>query len=345
MKLMAIPRRTALLAGLALATGLAFGAHAQPVQQVKIAHNLPEHHATGTFFKVLAREIEARTQNTSVKLVPQVFPDGQLYTDAQLPDALSTGAVHIGQVNLGFMAGPDAEALRIWAIPFLYETWEASWAAEDSQAFRDLFSRQLRVYDHEMLGWAPYGSVEIYSNKPVRLPGDVQGMRLRSFGLDSTEYLNDIGAAPMTMSSQEIYQAMQRHTIDGYASGPSSVLSRSLHEVSTHGTNLALSRLTFVASASAMWWDTLPEDVQQAVRDASAVAQDEARQQMRADADRELSELREKGLVIPDPTPEEIVAWIESAAPRRAAYVERVGADAEPIMTAVEAANAQFPAK
>lgn len=345
MTLFALPRRTALLAGLALATGLAFGAQAQPVQQVKIAHNLPEHHATGTFFSVLAREIEARTQNTSVKLAPQVFPDGQLYTDAQLPDALSTGAVHIGQVNLGFMAGPDAEALRVWAIPFLYETWEASWAAEDSPAFRDLFSRQLRVYDHEMLGWAAYGSVEIYSNKPVRMPGDVQGMRLRSFGLDATEYLNDIGAAPVTMSSQEIYQAMQRHTIDGFASGPSSVLSRSLHEVTTYGTNVALSRLTFVASASSMWWDTLPEDVQQAIRDAAAVAQTEAREQMRADADRELAELREKGLEIADPTPEEIAAWIESAAARRAAYVERVGADAEPIMAAIDQANAQFPAK
>lgn len=320
-------------------------ANAQPVQQVKIAHNLPEHHATGTFFSVLAREIEARTQNTSVKLAPQVFPDGQLYTDAQLPDAISTGAVHIGQVNLGFMAGPDAEPLRIWAIPFLYETWEASWAAEDSQPFRDLFSRQLRLYDQQMLGWAAYGSVEIYSNKPVRLPADVQGMRLRSFGLDATEYLNDIGGAPVTMSSQEIYQAMQRHMIDGYATGPSSVLSRSLFEVSTHGTNLGLSRLTFVASANAPWWDTLPEDVQQAIRDAAAVAQTEARQQMRAEADQELTELRGKGMEIADPTPEEMAAWIESAATRRAAYIERVGADAEPIMAAIEAANTQFPVK
>lgn len=341
----ALPRRAALLAGFALAAGLGLPALAQPVQHVKIAHNLPEHHATGTFFSVLAREIEARTQTTSIRLLPQVFPDGQLYTDAQLPDAIATGAAHIGQVNLGFMAGADAEPLRVWAIPFLYGTWEASWAAEDSPAFRELFSRQLALYDHEMLGWAAYGTVEIYTNRPVSLPADVVGLRVRSFGLDATEYLNDIGGAPVTMSSQEIYQAMQRGTIDGFASGPSSVLTRSLHEVTRHGTNIALNRLTFVASASSLWWDTLPADVQQAVREATEIAQQAAREQMRADAEAELEQLRAFGMEIHDPTPEEIAAWAQSAEARRAAYVARVGDAALPLMQAIDEANARFPAQ
>jgi len=115
MTMLKIARRSLLLTGLAFAVPSG-QAMAQPVQHIKIAHNMHDHHAVGVFFNVLAQEIKARTQSTSVALNPQVFPDGQLYTDAQLPDALSTGGVHIGQLNLGFMAGRDAEAMRVWQV-------------------------------------------------------------------------------------------------------------------------------------------------------------------------------------------------------------------------------------
>jgi len=320
-------------------------ARAQSEQIVKIAYNLPEHHATGTYFETLAKEIAARTADTSVKLVPQTFPDGQLYNDAQLPDAISTGATHIGQVNLGFMAGRDAELLRVWAMPFLYETWEAEWAAEDSPAMRTTFATQLAKYDHEMLGWMAYGTVEIYSNTPVRVPADMQGLKMRSFGLDATQLLSTLGASPVTMSSQEIYQAMQRGTIDGCLTGPSSVLSRKLFEVTKYGTNAAMMRLPFVASASKMWWDTLPDDVKAAVQQAAMVAQKASRDQGKADSEKVADRLRQAGVEIADMTPEQRKAWTEAAAPLLEDYKAKTGEAGAEVLAAVAAANAAHPAR
>ncbi|WP_417679719.1 TRAP transporter substrate-binding protein [Pseudodonghicola sp.] len=317
---------------------------AQSEQIIKIAYNLPEHHATGTYFETLAKEIAARTADTSIKLVPQTFPDGQLYNDTQLPDAISTGATHIGQVNLGFMAGRDAELLRVWAMPFLYETWEAEWAAEDSPALRDSFATQLAKYDHEMLGWMAYGTVEIYSNAPVRMPADMRGLKMRSFGLDATQLLSTLGASPVTMSSQEIYQAMQRGTIDGCLTGPSSVLSRKLFEVTKYGTNAAMMRLPFVASASKMWWDTLPDDVKAAVQQAAMVAQKASRDQGKADSEKVADRLRQAGVEIADMTPEERRAWTEAASPLLADYKAKTGEAGARILAAVAAANAAHPA-
>lgn len=317
---------------------------AQSEQIIKIAYNLPEHHATGTYFETLATEIAARTANTSVRLVPQTFPDGQLYNDTQLPDAISTGAAHIGQVNLGFMAGPDAELLRVWAMPFLYETWEAEWAAEDSPALRNTFATQLAKYDHQMLSWTAYGTVEIYSNVPVRMPADMKGLKMRSFGLDGSKLLDTLGASSVTMSSQEIYQAMQRGTIDGYMSGPSSVISRKLFEVTKYGTNVAMMLLPFIASASKMWWDTLPDDVRTAVGEAALVAQKTSRDQGKADNDQVADKLREAGVEIADMTPEERTAWTEAASPLLEDYKAKTGETGAAILAAVAAANAAHPA-
>ena len=317
---------------------------AQSQQVIKIAYNLPSHHATGTYFETLAAEIAERTKETSVQLVPQTFPDGQLYNDTQLPDAISTGAAHIGQINLGFMAGRDAEVIRVWSMPFLYQTWEAEWAAEDSPAMTGAFTETLARYDQPMLSWLAYGTVEIYSNSPVNMPADMQGLKMRSFGLDATELLRNLGASPVTMSSQEVYQAMQRGTIDGLLTGPSSVLGRKLFEVSKYGTNAAMIRLPFVASASKMWWDGLPEDTRAAVHDAAMIAMKASRDQAKADSLVEEQSLRDKGMTITSFTPEQRVAWEEAASGLLEDYKAKNGEVGTRILEAVAAANAAYPA-
>ncbi|MDD9723428.1 TRAP transporter substrate-binding protein DctP [Sulfitobacter sp. PR48] len=333
----------ALSAGAAGVLAMPSLARAQTEQHIKIAYNLPAHHASGTYFEVLAEQIAKRTAETSIKLEPQTFPDGQLYNDAQLPDAISTGAAHIGQVNIGFIAGADAEILRIWAMPFLYETWEAEWAAEDSEVITGTFARQLAKYDHAMLSWLSYGTVEIYTDAPVRLPEDLKGLKLRAFGLDATQLLSTLGASPVTMSSQEIYQALQRGTIDGCMTGPSSVLGRKLYEVTKYGTNAAMIRLPWVCSASAMWWDTLPKDVRAAVSAAAMVAKEASREQCRADNEQVAEELRAKGMEITDPSPEERQAWAAASKPVLNDYLAKNGAEGEAILSAVAEANAAHP--
>lgn len=313
----------------------------QTERPVKIAYNLPREHAVGTYFEVLAREIATRTAHTSVRLIPQTFPDGQLYNDTQLPDAVSTGAVDIGMINLGFMAGKDADVLRIWALPFLYSSWEAEWNAEDSSAFRKVFDTQLRKYDQEMLGWVQYGSIEIYANKPIHKPADVKGLRLRAFGVDSTTLLRDLGAAPVTMSSQEVYQAMQRGTIDGFSTGPSTVMDRKLYEVSKFGTDVGLSYIPFIATANAQWWAGLPGDVQQAVQQASAIATKAARDQAKADDARLKAELAAKGVTIYTPTPEERAQWVAAAKSRQEEYLRKTGAAGKQLLEVIAAENAK----
>ena len=341
-------RRRAVLAALGAVAiaALARPTGAAPTEMpVKIAYNLPKDHATGTFFEVLAREITARTATTSVRLVPQTFPDGQLYNDTQLPDAIGNGAVDIGQINLGFMAGRDADVLRIWALPFLYGSWEAEWAAEDSDAFREVFTTQMRKYNQEMLGWVQYGAVEIYANKPVRVPADVKGLRLRGFGVDSTTLLRDLGASPVTMSSQEIYQAMQRGTIDGFSTGPSSVMDRKLYEVTRHGTDVGLTYIPFVAAANTGWWNALPADVRQAVLAAAAVAQKESRAQAKADHAKLKAELTAKGMTVHTPSDAERAEWVTAARSRQEDYLRRTGDVGKKLLDVVAEANAKAGAK
>jgi TRAP-type C4-dicarboxylate transport system substrate-binding protein len=196
-----------------------------------------------------------------------------------------------------------------------------------------------------MLSWLAYGTVEIYSNTPVRAPEDLNGLKMRSFGLDATQLLSQLGASPVTMSSQEVYQAMQRGTIDGCLTGPSSVLGRKLFEVTKYGTNGAIVRLPFIATASSLWWDGLPDDTKAAVHEAAMVAQKASRDQAKSNSLNEEAQLKEKGVTLTDITYEQRLVWEKAAAVLLADYRANTGDVGARILDAVAKANAAHPAK
>ncbi|MBK5204079.1 MAG: TRAP transporter substrate-binding protein DctP [Polaromonas sp.] len=338
-------RRSLLAIGLCctLMAGLGSTAMAQTKEAtIRIAYNLPKDHATGLYFETLATEIEKLTTKTSLKIKVRTFPNGQLYNDTQLPDAVSTGALEIGQMNIGFMNGPDVEPLRIWGLPFLYNSWDALWATEDNPVFKGAFDRQFSKFGMRMLGWVQYGTVEFYANKPIKLPADMKGLRLRAFGVDTSMLIQDLGGSPVSLSSQEMYQAVQRGTIDGFITGPTSVYSRKLYEVTKNGTAIGVYFLSFMATANAKWLAGLPDDTRAAVIQASSIAQTTARTRANNDDKVAREQLAKVGLVTPQVTPEERQQWVDASQKRYQEYRNKAGANGAQLLEIVDTANRKF---
>jgi C4-dicarboxylate-binding protein DctP len=320
-------------------------AHAREAT-VRIAYNLPADHATGVYFETLAKEIEARTAGTALTLKARTFPNGQLYNDTTLPDAVGQGGVEIGQMNIGFITGPDAEPLRIWGLPWLYDSWEAAWATEDNPNFRGVIQAQFRKFNMQMLGWAAYGTVEFYAKRPINTPADMKGMRMRAFGVDTSQLLKAVGASPVSMSSQEMFQAVQRGVIDGFITGPTSVYARKLYEGVGHGTSLDINYLSFLAAANLEWLNGLPADTRAAVLAASDVAQKASRLRAQQDDSKARAQLAQLGLkASPAPTPAVRAQWVDASKPLYDQYLGKSGRTGAELMAIVKAANAAHPAR
>lgn len=336
-------RRVLLAAGTMAALLAILPGPAAAQSTIRIAYNLPKDHATGVYFETLAHEIEKRTASTSRKLKAQTFPNGQLYNDTQLPDAVGQDGVEIGQMNIGFMNSTDAEPLRIWGLPFLYQSWEALWATEDNPVFRETFNKQFGKFGMHMLGWVQYGTVEFYASKPIRLPADMKGLRMRAFGVDTSVLIRDLGGSPVSLSSQEMYQAVQRGTVDGFITGPTSVNSRKLYEVAKHGTEIGINYLSFMATANLNWWNSLPADTRTAVAAASDEAQRVARQRAKADDRKAKALLAQKGVTTPKLSAQERQQWVDASRSLYEAYRTKTGAAGAELLSIVDAANKKFP--
>jgi C4-dicarboxylate-binding protein DctP len=317
---------------------------AQKELDVRISYNLPAEHATGIYFEELAKEIAKNTANTSIKLNPKTYPNGQLYNDQQLPDAVSNGVVEIGQLNVGFLGGEEAESLRIVDLPFLFNSSEAQWEAEDGE-YSELFNQQLEKYNMKMIGYAQYGTVEFYGNKPIKLPKDLKGLKIRAFGKGSSLTIQHLGASPVSMSSQEVYQAMDHGTIDGFSTGSSSVVDRGLYEVTNYGTDMQMNFLSFQAVTNMNWWNNLPEDVQNAVMEASKTAQKASREKAKNDTEHYTQQLIDNGVELYKPSAEEREMWVEAVQADYDNYLKKAGDMGKRLYEAAQKANQNHPIK
>lgn len=330
-----------LLTGCSVSEALSGASHSTGEQEtnvIRIAYNLPEEHATGVYFEILAEEIEERTKDTSIQLITNTFPNGQLYNDTQLPIALSTGGLEIGQITTGFLAGGEAAPLHIVDLPFLFDSWEAIWEAEDGR-YGDIFDEQYQKLDMKLVGFPAYGTLELYANSEIQVPEDLSGLIMRGFGQGASLMLEELGASPVSMSSQEIYQALEHGSIDGYTTGPPSVVDRSFDEVTDYGTDMTLLFMSFQSTANLAWWESLPEDVQQAVIEASEVAQAESRKIAKREDANYKEEMVENGVELYTPTEEEMELWREAASNRHEAYIKSAGDVGAELMELVEEYN------
>jgi TRAP-type C4-dicarboxylate transport system substrate-binding protein len=291
---------------------------------IRVAHNLPEEHPVGVYFNVFVEEIEKNTAETSIKIVPQLFANGVLYNDTQLPDALSTGGLEIGAINPTMVDSSQAPLLKVWDLPFLFESWEASWAAKDGE-FGQIIGEQLSNLNSTLLGFAAYGTVELYGNEPIQVPEDIKGKKMRALGQAAAVWLQEVGASPVTISSQELYQAMSQGVVDGYMTGPSSVIERSLFEVTSYGTsNLTILHTDFPVIANTDWWNGLPEDVQQAILAASETATQASRDKLLELEEQYIQELTDGGIELISVSDEDKQRWVKTAEKR---YEELINSD------------------
>lgn len=308
---------------------------------VRIAYNLPKEHAVGVYFETLADEIEKRTENTSIHLKTQTFSDGQLYNDTQMTDAISQGGVEIGGINAGMVASESAPLLESFDMPFLFASWDAEKAAIESD-YGQLIGEDFENLNVKIIGWSKYGTADVYANFPIKVPDDIKNKKMRSVGKTVTEWLESTGASPASMSSQEVFQAMERKMVDGYVTGASSVIDRSFYEVTKYGTDMQLTHTSFPAGANLDWWNGLPEDVQTAILEASDVAAKASREKAFEDDQAYKQKMRDNGMELYKPTAEELKLWQDSANAIHEQFAQKSDR-AKQLMDSIEKINEQYP--
>jgi tripartite ATP-independent transporter DctP family solute receptor len=233
------------------------------------------------------------------KLAVRLFPGSQLGKDEDVLEQARAGAPVAVVVDGGRLA-VFVKEFGILGGPYLAQGFEGIRKVVTSPLF-DQWAEKLRTASgHQVLSFNWWqGERHVLTNKPVATPADLNGVRLRTPGAPVwMETIRAMGATPTPMGWSEVYTGLQQKVIDGVeAQDPASFGSR-LYEVTSHLTKTGHINLITGIVTSAAWFDKLPAEYRQILREESLKAGDSASRATEASLADYEKQMREKGMTI-----------------------------------------------
>lgn len=179
---------------------------------------------------------------------------------------------------------------------------------------------------------------------PVTAPSDVAGLQLRSSGGVLDMAAQALGAAPVSISGPEMYEALSRGTVDGTMLPPMSATPYRLDEVTTDATlGAPLGSFTLSYAVGEGTWERLPEDLRAALTRAGAETTAHLCAAIEQENERSRTSLAEGGLHFTQLSGEQIAQWRAALDPVRGQWVadmEERGLPGAATLTAMEQALA-----
>jgi C4-dicarboxylate-binding protein DctP len=229
------------------------------------------------YFKKLAEE------RTKGRVKIEVYPNSQLYKDGEEMEALQLGSVHMLAPSVAKFGPLGVREFEVFDLPYIFDSFAELHKVTEGAVGKQLFQK-LETKGITGLAYWDNGFKDFSANKPLKLPGDVKGLKLRIQSSNVLEAeVRALGGIPQKMAFSEVYQALQTGVVDGTENPPSNFYTQKMHEVQKYLTMTDHGVIEYAVIVNKKFWDGLPADVrsalESAMKDATKYANDIAKKE------------------------------------------------------------------
>lgn len=235
---------------------------------LRFASGFPEGNAISEGHEWWMSEVEERSDG---RIAFDRNYGGSLYGALDITSALQSSALDVGVYSSQYSPA-ESPLGTITDLPFMTDDPIAS-----AYALHEL-SQRSDAYraEFEDLGLHPavFGAIDAggsFTNEPVTSLDDFDGLTIRSIGAQG-KAMEALGANPIFMAADELYQSLERGVIDGIAPfAIDTTPSLSTYEVAPHATHLGMGVYVNVALGfSDTAWTQIPDDVKEVMAEVTA---------------------------------------------------------------------------
>jgi len=299
-------------------------AMAEPIV-IKFSHVVATDTPKGMAADYFKKLTEERT-NGAVKV--EVYPNSQLYKDKEEMEALQMGSVQMLAPSLAKFGPLGVKEFELFDLPYTCTGYDELHKVTTGPFGKKLLSM---LEPKGLLGLAYWdnGFKVMSANKPLRVPADFKGLKMR---IQSSKILDAqmraLGAIPQVLAFSEVYQALQTGVVDGTENPPSNLYTQKMFEVQKYVTLSDHGYLGYAVIVNKKFWEGLPADIrtqlESAMVDATKFANDIAKEQNEKD----LASVKASGKSeLISLTPEQLAEWKAQLLPVHDKMADRIGAD------------------
>lgn len=309
-----------------LAASLVSGsAFAQSPIVIKFSHVVASDTPKG---KAAERFKELAEKATKGRVKVELYPNSTLYKDKEELEALQLGAVQMLAPSLAKFGPLGVKEFEVFDLPYIFPTKDVLYAVTEGPIGKDLL-KKLESKGITGLGYWDNGFKVMSSNKPIHLPSDMKGQKLR---IQSSKVLDAqmraLNANPQVLAFSEVYQALQTGVVDGTENPPSNLYTQKMHEVQKHVTVTNHGYLGYAVIVNKKFWDGLPADIRTELDGAMKTATKYANAIAQQENDNALEAVRKSGkTTVYVPTEKEKAEWRKALLPVQKQMESRIGKD------------------
>jgi|TARA_B110000259_G_scaffold11215_1_gene12241 TRAP-type C4-dicarboxylate transport system substrate-binding protein len=213
-----------------------------------------------------AKKVEERSDGR-VKI--EIFHSKQLFGGKEEFGALERGDIDMSAPMDTYNTGAVPE-LGVASMPFLWPSPRAMQASLDAGLWDLGINQAMEDRGVKVLNTAAGGPYQLYGKGfSIRKPSDLKGKKVAVSGSAASRAMELIGAAPTSMSSGDLYIALQRGTIDATSRPFLTGIGRKLYEVLDNITVVNMSYFSTALAINLKTWNKLPKDIQEIFQQAA----------------------------------------------------------------------------
>lgn len=241
----------------------AFEAADAPSFQIILGHGTSETQLGGKNCAAFAKEVEARSNG---KITCQVYPNGQLGSDAENYTSTQQGTIQMSWMATGSYVSYIPE-VGILSMPMYFESADKCYELLlRGTAFRGALDQVFQDNGLVCIGISPTAFRTMTSSKKIETMEDFKGINIRTTDDQyQMKFWNDLGCNATPLAFSELYLALQQGLMDAEENPLDTVVNNNLGEVQKYvvTTNHVPFISTFMMNKA--FFDSMPVDYQNLV--------------------------------------------------------------------------------
>jgi len=272
------------------------------------------------------QELAQKYTNGRVKV--EVYPNSSLYKDKEELEALQLGAVQMLAPSLAKFGPIGVKEFEVFDLPFILPDKAALRRVTDGVLGTKLM-KMLEPKGIVGLAYWDNGFKGMSANRPLRMPADFRGLKMRIQSSKVLEaQMRALGAIPQVMAFSEVYQALQTGVVDGTENPPSNEYTQKMHEVQKYTVLSDHGYVGYAVITNKKFWDGLPADIRGQLEKAMKEATDYSNSIAQKENDDAIEAMKKSGTTqVSTLTAEEKAAWRKALEPVYQEMTGRVGKD------------------